>query len=100
MEGPPVERSEGRIPASLEKGRTRMTTTTEKVPAREVEPGSMLPGMGNGYVVEVENDVECSAFTGRYNVVLGTFTVLTWHDVEGNEEYALLSPETLVEVAR
>jgi hypothetical protein len=44
-----------------------------------VEDGDdvFLPGVGYGYVIEAENEVECSAFTGRYNVVLGTFTVLT-----------------------
>jgi len=57
-----------------------------------------LPGLDNGYVIEAENDVECSSFTGRYNVMLGTYTVLTFNDQDGNENYALLSPDSMVEI--
>lgn len=57
-----------------------------------------LPGLGCGYVIEAENDVDCVAFEGRYNVSLGTFTVLTFHNQDGDEEYTLLSPDTMVEV--
>lgn len=58
-----------------------------------------LPGVGYGYVIEAENEVECSAFTGRYNAVLGTFTVLTFNDQDGNENYLLVSPDTMMEVS-
>lgn len=75
-------------------------TTLMTVAATEVETGDFLPGFGNGYVVEVEPDTECSAFTGRYNAALGTFTVLTFHDQDGEENYALLTPESRVTVAR
>lgn len=59
--------------------------------------GVTLKGI-DAYVVEAENDVECSAFEGRYNMVLGTFTVLTFNDSFGEENYILLNPECEVEV--
>lgn len=72
-------------------------TTTVKKPASELTEGDFLVSP-NLYVVEVEHDLECSAFTGRYNALLGTFTVVTGHDEQGEENYLLLNPDVMVEV--
>lgn len=60
--------------------------------------GVSLVGI-DGFVIEAENDVDCRAFEGTYNVALGTFTVLTFNDSMGEENYILLSPDTEVEVS-
>lgn len=53
----------------------------------------------DGFIIEAENDVECRAFEGMYNVALGKFTVLTFNDSDGEENYMLLNPDCEVEVS-
>lgn len=69
------------------------------VPARDVETGDTLPGLDDGYVFDVEVDIEVSAFTGRYNSLLGTFTVITFHDSEGEENYLIVNSDVPIEIA-
>jgi hypothetical protein len=75
------------------------TKTRKTVPAEKVRVGDFIPDLANAYVIEVE-ETECSAFTGRYNVILGTYTVVTYNDADGDEGYLLLTPATTVTIER
>lgn len=72
----------------------------ETFTASELPTDVFLPGLGDGYVVEVEQDVDCRAFSGTYNVAIGNYTVVTFHDSDGEECYMLLTPECALEVQR
>jgi hypothetical protein len=67
------------------------------LPASELEAGMSFKGI-DGYMFEVEHDLECSVFTGSFNISLGKYTVVTFHDSDGEENYMLLNPDVEVEV--
>lgn len=77
---------------------------TMKIPANELREGDFLPGLDNGYVVEVEENNGYLSYpmtSGGYSAAMPDDTVLiTFHDAEGNENYLLLAPSCDVEVKR
>ena len=76
-----------------------MNGTQIQVRANQVREGDFLPGLDNGYVIEVEQ-TECSSFSGRYNVSLGELVVLTFNTSDGDEGYALLPEDAQVTITR
>lgn len=71
--------------------------------ASEVQVGDYLVGLGDGYVIDVDHDVEVGNFdvSDRYNSIIGDgFTVITFNDQEGCESYVILAPANEVEVQR
>lgn len=73
----------------------------ENIPASELVAGDMLPGVGNGYVFEVEHEEGVNSFsTHGYDTYLGEFTVVTFHDQFGDENYMILNPDCMIEVDR
>lgn len=77
---------------------------TMKIPANELREGDFLPGLDNGYVVEVEENDGYLSYPGRtggYSVAMPEDTiVVTFHDAEGSENYLLLAPTCELEVSR
>lgn len=78
---------------------------TLTVPASEVREGDFLPGLDNGYVVDVgdNSDGYLSASTGysRFTTALpGDMIAITFHDAEGNEAYLFLPPSVPLTVQR
>lgn len=70
-----------------------------KVEAGEVQEGDFLPGLDNGYVVEVDHDPD--VWDGRYNVSMSTgLVLLTFHTAQGEEAYLLCPPDMPVTVKR
>lgn len=68
------------------------------IPAEEVQEGDFLLGLDHGYVFEIEEDHD---LRGDYNCSFGKGLILiTYHTAQGDENYALLSPESLVRVGR
>lgn len=73
----------------------------ETIEVSELRAGDMLPGVGNGYVFEVEHEEGVNSFSTRgYDTYLGEFTVVTFHDAEGDENYMILNPNGFIEVER
>lgn len=68
-----------------------------KIAADLVREGDFLPGIDNGYVIDVET-TECRAFNGTYNVSLGLMTAITFNDAAGDECYLLMPPSSEIEV--
>lgn len=78
---------------------------TLTVPASQVQPGDFLPGLDNGYVMEVSDNSDgyLSASTGysRYTTALpGDTVAVTFHTAEGEEAYLFLPADTPVTVKR
>lgn len=74
------------------------TRRVVKVAADQVEEDDFLPGLDNGYVVDVEEGPD---LRGDYNTrFAGEHVLITFHDADGNENYLLLLPEHEIEVAR
>lgn len=72
------------------------------IPASEIQTGDFIPGLGDAYVFEVEHDQGVNSFSTRgYDTYLGdNWTVVTFHDAQGEENYMILNPECRVEVQR
>jgi len=80
------------------------------VPASEVQAhtdntnGDYLVGLGDGYVVEVEHDVEVTDFDAnnyRNSGIIGQgFTVISFDDAEGVTCYLICTPATEIEIQR
>lgn len=68
--------------------------------ASAVMADDMLPGLDNGYVVEVEaSDVSLQVGPGfGMTGLLTDMVVITYHDREGEECYLILPPDSLLEV--
>lgn len=73
------------------------TTTGTKIQAQLVREGDFLPGIDDGYVIDVET-TDIRAFSGSYNVSLGVMTAITFNDADGEECFLLLPQESLVAV--
>jgi hypothetical protein len=73
----------------------------ETIPARDVEEGDFLPGLDMGYVFDVDVDEQIRTFTaGEVNILMGEFTVITFHDQDGDENYLILKGDVPVTVER
>lgn len=79
-------------------------STTEKVMASEVTEGDFLPGLDNGYVVEVEEGNGYLSYpltsTGTIAAMPEDTILITFHDADGNECYLLLPGESMISVKR
>lgn len=74
---------------------------TQVVPAEEVTNGDYLPGLDNGYVIESEEtEVSTFAASDRYNMLLGTFQVITFNTANGDEAYLIVPVDMPVTIHR
>lgn len=72
----------------------------EVVAASEVEEDMRLVDLDNGFVIEVEGVGEAD-FRDRNNMGLARDKVcITFHDVNGEENYLLLQPDVPIRVSR
>lgn len=75
-----------------------------KITANDVVEGDFLTGLGNGYVVEVEEGNGYLSYprTGSgMSVGMPEDTlIITFHDAEGEENFLLASPNLELEVRR
>lgn len=76
-------------------------TRVIKVKARKVKEGDFIPGLDNGYVIEVQREGGFIIGTDRYSFAQGEGTVtITMNDAEGDEFYLLAPLDMPVTVAR
>lgn len=69
-----------------------------KVDAGDVQKGDMIPGLGNAYVFDVEENPD---FRDGDNIGLARDKVcITFHDAEGEENYLLIQPHVPITVKR
>jgi hypothetical protein len=68
-----------------------------KIAANHVRNGDFLPGIDDGYVIDVQT-TDVTNFTGRHNTSLGVKTVITFNDNDGEEDYLIMNPEGMVDV--
>lgn len=72
---------------------------TKKIKAENVRLGDFLPGLDNGYVVEV--DEEHGLVSGRYNTAFASeCQIITFHTAEGDEAHIICPPDMPVTVQR
>jgi hypothetical protein len=73
-----------------------------QVTALNINEGDYLPGISNGYVVEVEENNGYTSYPNdRYNAAVPSDTIIvTFHNEQGDEGYLLLPPDTRVTVLR
>jgi hypothetical protein len=74
-----------------------------KIQAKDMIEGYFLPGIDNGYVVEVETDtagyLSYPSTSSASSVAMPEDTVLiTFHDRDGEDCYLLMPAESLIEV--
>lgn len=73
------------------------TATPHTVPAQDLREGLFLPGLDNGYIVEVEHDPTYGY--GPHNTALPEGTVVvTFHTAEGDEATLILPRDVPVTV--
>ena len=71
------------------------------VAADEVQAGDFIPSLDNAYVYSVEEDGNSRPFLDEYGCDLSSDkVVISYHDIEGEEGYLLLTPATRIEVRR
>jgi len=84
--------------------RTRIWTTASEVRSHSDDgTGDFLPGLDNGYVVEVEENDGYFSYPGggRVTAAMPDDTVLiTFHDAQGDECYLLMPGDSQIQVER
>jgi len=70
--------------------------------AKGIHEGDTIPSLDNAYVVEVDDEFDGGLYeVGQFTAAFPDHTVLvTYHDRDGEENYLLLRPETLLTVIR
>lgn len=73
--------------------------TTMTVPMSEVQGEDFLPGLDNGYVIDVDHDPDIR--DGKYNVGIASGMVaVSFNTADGDEAYVIAPPDMPVTVER
>ena len=73
---------------------------TLKIQADAVQAEDFLPGLDNGYVIEVVENDGYLTYPGAQGAMPEDTVIITYHDSQGEECYLLLPPETMLTVER
>lgn len=70
--------------------------------AKKIKVGDSLPGLDNGYVIDVEQGSIYASFDERYGTNQGgpDSVLITFHDAQGDEAYLLCKKSMPITVDR